>query len=412
MLRVLSLQRAGRLSRPLRPALPLRCNYCSRAPSPPSINSAETASRIARWSLRLNADNTFLSYHRNAIIATVAGAAMVQYRKGEGRPPLAAACLFAIGGMYMYVGSFVYVLQAWRLRTTLSVSPAQFVLLTLHAAWPLTLWSVALTCLLEDTPSWLLNALARVERRLPTAIHRSLFLQPESLRPVVSLLEVVHAHESKRLQSGAIGKAYRNVAADGKRVRSYQEIDRERRRTSRRALPESGPGDARDEMAAKREMSASFGVVLSDLDYVAIIWLRLGRIAALHAQLAPLASSAKVVTTEDAIPLVEAVSETADQLEIALEAETKRIRDQSLLRSLLPEVWHRVLFTELARLEEELTAVRALSRRCEAVRHDVGSRTDGWMDGQSRVPDEWHRPVERLDMGGEEEAVKSALLTS
>ncbi|EOD25273.1 hypothetical protein EMIHUDRAFT_98563 [Emiliania huxleyi CCMP1516] len=387
MLRVLSLQRAGRLSRPLRPALPLRCNYCSRAPSPPSINSAETASKIARWSLRLNADNTFLSYHRNAIIATVAGAAMVQYRKGEGRPPLAAACLFAIGGMYMYVGSFVYVLQAWRLRTTLS-----------------------------DTPSWLLNALARVERRLPTAIHRSLFLQPESLRPVVSLLEVVHAHESKRLQSGAIGtaagdtlrtacaigKAYRNVAADGKRVRSYQEIDRERRRTSRRALPESGPGDARDEMAAKREMSASFGVVLSDLDYVAIIWLRLGRIAALHAQLAPLASSAKVVTTEDAIPLVEAVSETADQLEIALEAETKRIRDQSLLRSLLPE----------ARLEEELTAVRALSRRCEAVRHDVGSRTDGWMDGQSRVPDEWHRPVERLDMGGEEEAVKSALLTS
>ena len=208
----------------------------------------------------------------------------------------------------------------------------------------------------QDTPSWLLNALARVERRLPTAIHRSLFLQPESLRPVVSLLEVVfpphsslsasasspppvtlslslsaggarareqaaaerrHRHGCRRHSAdgvssapegvalGAIGKAYRNVAADGKRVRSYQEIDRERRRTSRRALPESGPGDARDEMAAKREMSASFGVVLSDLDYVAIIWLRLGRIAALHAQLAPLASSAKVVTTEDAIPLVE-----------------------------------------------------------------------------------------------------------
>ena len=385
MLRVLSLQRAGRLSRPLRPALPLRCNYCSRAPSPPSINSAETASKIARWSLRLNADNTFLSYHRNAIIATVAGAAMVQYRKGEGRPPLAAACLFAIGGMYMYVGSFVYVLQAWRLRTTLSVSPAQFVLLTLHAAWPLTLWSVALTCLLEARASLHTSPVSRQLRahtsssRLSSstppaghalvaaqragasgeaAAHRNPPLSLPAARvsaagrlpargglptPLLSqclcfftptcdslslsaggarareqaAAERRHRHGCRRHSAdgvssapegvalGAIGKAYRNVAADGKRVRSYQEIDRERRRTSRRALPESGPGDARDEMAAKREMSASFGVVLSDLDYVAIIWLRLGRIAALHAQLAPLASSAKVVTTEDAIPLVE-----------------------------------------------------------------------------------------------------------
>ena len=178
MLRVLSLQRAGRLSRPLRPALPLRRNYCSRAPSPPSINSGETASKIARWSLRLNADNTFLSYHRNAIIATVAGAAMVQYRKGEGRPPLAAACLFAIGGMYMYVGSFVYVLQAWRLRTTLSVSPAQFVLLTLHAAWPLTLWSVALTCLLEARASLHTSPVSRQLRAHTSSSRLSSFTPP------------------------------------------------------------------------------------------------------------------------------------------------------------------------------------------------------------------------------------------
>lgn len=61
------------------------------------------------------------------------------------------------------------------------------------------------------------------------------------------------------------------------------------------------------------------------------------------------------------------MSETADQLEIALEAETKRIRDQSLLRSLLPEVWHRVLFTELARPREPHRRSVAGSRRTPAL---------------------------------------------
>jgi hypothetical protein len=84
----------GLLSR----ARPLLTRLSTRPSIPPVINTAETASKIARWSLRMAHDNTFLSYHRNAMIATVAGAAMVQYRKGEGRPPLGAACLFAIGG--------------------------------------------------------------------------------------------------------------------------------------------------------------------------------------------------------------------------------------------------------------------------------------------------------------------------
>lgn len=55
--------------------------------------------KIARWSARLSHDNTFLSYHRNAIIATVAGCALIQYRKGEGRPPLAGAGLLTMGGL-------------------------------------------------------------------------------------------------------------------------------------------------------------------------------------------------------------------------------------------------------------------------------------------------------------------------
>jgi len=160
-------------------------------------------------------DNTFLSYHRNAMIATVAGAAMVQYRKGEGRPPLGAACLFTIGGFYMYVGSALYVYQAIRLRYTVRLRPWTVLFCCIHAAWPLTLWSIALACLLDETPRWLINGLAMVEGHLPMALHRSLFLPAESLMPVVRLLAVVHAQETGRLRSGSIGKAFALADSDG-----------------------------------------------------------------------------------------------------------------------------------------------------------------------------------------------------
>lgn len=56
-------------------------------------------------------DNTYLSYSRNAIISTVAGGALVQHHKAEGKPPLAGAGLLLMGGMFMYVGSGLYVYQ-------------------------------------------------------------------------------------------------------------------------------------------------------------------------------------------------------------------------------------------------------------------------------------------------------------
>ena len=52
----------------------LSSTLAEAAPPQPSND----AQRIARWTVRLSHDNTFLSYHRNAIIATVAGCALVQ----------------------------------------------------------------------------------------------------------------------------------------------------------------------------------------------------------------------------------------------------------------------------------------------------------------------------------------------
>ena len=49
---------------------------CSSAGA--SSSGSSRSQRVAIWSVRLAHDNTFLSYHRNAIIATIAGSAMVQ----------------------------------------------------------------------------------------------------------------------------------------------------------------------------------------------------------------------------------------------------------------------------------------------------------------------------------------------
>ena len=150
---------------------------------------------LARWNLRLAHDNTFLSCaaarcepmrpflyrrphrtlrsltqqsaaplshahslalhpdHRNAIIATVAGAATLQFRKGEGRPPLAATGLLMMGGLYMYVGSTLYLWQVFKLRRGMRLGPKAIAWSVFNACWPSVLWSHSLLCLLDESAS-------------------------------------------------------------------------------------------------------------------------------------------------------------------------------------------------------------------------------------------------------------------
>ena len=104
---------------------------------------AGSSNQVGRWSLRLAHDNTFLSYHRNAIIATVAGCALLKYRVDEGKPPLAGAGLLLMGGLYMYVGSGLYVWQVVKLRGELRLGRKSVTWAVFNAGWPLAIWSVS-----------------------------------------------------------------------------------------------------------------------------------------------------------------------------------------------------------------------------------------------------------------------------
>ena len=181
----------------LRPAaatlLPHRCKSIA-------VPTAD-AGKIQRWGARLAIDNTYLSYSRNAIISTVAGGALIQYHKAEGKPPLAGAGLLFMGGMFMYVGSGLYVMQIYKLAGPMRLSRLAVAWSLFNAIWPATLWSISLTCMLDEYPPWLLEGLRRVEAHLPQVLHSSLFFDPPALYPVCKVLQGVVAHEEARLQT-------------------------------------------------------------------------------------------------------------------------------------------------------------------------------------------------------------------
>lgn len=186
---------------PVRPPslAPLRARLATSQAASEKVAAASLES-IARWNLRLAHDNTFLSYHRNAIIATVAGSALIAYRKGEGRPPLAAAGLLLMGGLYMYVGSALYVWQVVKLRKGLRISTPVVCWCVLNAGWPALLWTVAMQCVFDETPDWLLDGLMLVESRLPAMVHSSLFIPSNAVKPIVRLLATIQDQEETRFQ--------------------------------------------------------------------------------------------------------------------------------------------------------------------------------------------------------------------
>ena len=275
------------------------------------------------WNLRLSHDNTFLSWHRNAMIATVAGGALIQYQKGQGMTPLAGSGLLMMGGLYMFTGSFLNVYQIFNIRKPLGLSRSSIALGVFNAWWPTALWSISLACLLEETPSWLLEGLRRVEAHLPKMLHSSLFLDPPALYPVCRLLQGVIAHEEDRLAA-----VRRHAAGHWSLMQQTHEP-------------------------------------LTPLDVTLIIKRRLERLEMLKRQLDDLARSDRAVPTAVGAPILDRLRTEIEQLAKVLEADTSPSASR---RSGL--VWYiaSCISTEHRRLLVELDDARRLSQRITAVR--------------------------------------------
>jgi len=308
------------MTRPVLRAVP--CVRSVRAvPCVQRVQSAVTdvghdAAKIARWNARLAHDNTFLSYHRNAIIATVAGCALIRYRKDEDRPPLDGVALLSMGGLYIYVGSGLYIWQTLKLARPLRYSRFQLGWSIFNAVWPLALWTISLQCLVDETPLWLLEGLRRAEHVLPTALRASLFIDAAALTPVCRLLAGLKEHERARLH--AVRAHSHNVAVGGP---------------------------------------------LSRADVATIIERRLHRLEVLQSQLDELGKRARTVPTALAAPILEQLHTEAQLLEKVLVIDLSQ-GDRSYL------LWRAAttFSSELRRLHDELQAVRALLRRIKAVK--------------------------------------------
>jgi hypothetical protein len=235
----------------------------------------------------------------------------------------------------MYIGSALYVWQVAKLARPLHLGPRTVAWGLFNAAWPIGIWSITLMCLLEETPSWLLELLRRCEHLMPAALRSSLFLEPPALYPVCRLLRAVQKQEEER-----------------KRMISST-LDHE----------QSG---------------------LSGGDVFAIIAKRLERLSLLETRLWELLRSKHAVPTSLAAPLLDRLHTEAAQLEKVLEEIDSAKRQKRPL-------WFLMAFSpKYKQLREELEAVKTLQRRISAVSfasaaYTVSVNSDDQKGGASKL---------------------------
>jgi sulfur carrier protein ThiS len=294
------------------------------------ISPERLAAQTAAWSLRLSHENTFLSWGRNAIISTVAGVALVQYRKNEGRPPLAALGLLLMGCMYMVTGSLTYIFTAVLLRDAMRLNSRDLLWISVQATWPVLVWGLSFMCMLDEEPDWLMDVLRLGRLSLPSVLHDNLFLTDAEivLEPIVRMTEVVAAHEHARLRSleyqrwwHALGERLFDLSTS--QSPSIDETD-----------------DLRDH--------------LDRLD---------GAVVAINGLLVKAAEAAdKSVSADDAVHVLSQLIELLNVVEVAIEGDIARLYDRAL--------WGRIAVTWSRgekSLADELETVRYLRRRVMSV---------------------------------------------
>mmetsp|Transcript_71716 Transcript_71716/g.134134 ORF Transcript_71716/g.134134 Transcript_71716/m.134134 type:complete len:194 (+) Transcript_71716:91-672(+) len=126
------------------------------------------AERLARWGLRMNLENTFLSWTRNGIISTVAGCAMIQYKvqnAGSKRMPLSGVGFLLLGLSFMTLGSLNYMYSYWQLRSILKVSRYSAVFIGMNGMLVPGLWISSVYFFVNGAPRILHHYVESLEQR-------------------------------------------------------------------------------------------------------------------------------------------------------------------------------------------------------------------------------------------------------
>lgn len=122
----------------------------------------------ASWGLRVSLENTYLSWTRNSIIATVAGCALIQYKVDHAKlnyMPLSGLGFLFLGFTFMTLGQVSYIHASWVLRNLLGFSTLDWLWIGLNAVAPQAIWTTSIYSFLNGAPKLLSPALEKLRRR-------------------------------------------------------------------------------------------------------------------------------------------------------------------------------------------------------------------------------------------------------
>jgi len=139
------------------------------------ISTKSNTPDAATIAIRLNHENTMLSWSRNGVISTIAGCAMLEltsmtngekdviYPGGLGMLGM-GGCFFTIGAVNQIGSSLLY-------RHALKLSPAMCAWNFFNALWPISIWALSVKRMFELHPGWH-STLASTAEKSPESSER------------------------------------------------------------------------------------------------------------------------------------------------------------------------------------------------------------------------------------------------
>eukprot|EP00750_Incisomonas_marina_P002858 INCI12728.2.p1 GENE.INCI12728.2~~INCI12728.2.p1 ORF type:complete len:356 (-),score=62.97 INCI12728.2:168-1235(-) len=114
----------------------------------------ESPDELARWGLKLNLENTHLSWSRNGIISTIAGVGMFQYLNAKGNHngslELPAYGLMVLGFGFFSIGTFTYMRRVAVLRSVMQLKTLEVGVMWAHSLIGLLAWVASASFLVTD----------------------------------------------------------------------------------------------------------------------------------------------------------------------------------------------------------------------------------------------------------------------